>query len=196
MKNLIYLKFEKGEKEEVVDSIFSFWERNEYAIVNYLYYANYVLLKRDNRFLDAIKISNFLLPDGIGLQLLYNKNFNETLPNLNGTDLNPLLLVAASKSNKKLAIYGTTDENIQFFEYWIKRNISDTLIYHSCNGFKNLDFSSIRQGSILMVGIGSPNQEMWVKENLHLIKKKKLLVITVGGFFDYYNPSNKRGNFR
>src|SRR5690606_22329059 len=145
------------------------WDINKYCTVNFLYYSNYVLLSKDSEYEEAIHESSFLLPDGIGLQVLYRFKFGIELPNLNGTDFLPFILRHIANTNRELAIYGSTERSYQYFkemlfhEYRIEP-------YLFINGFEDIDFETISKNSILLVGRGSPLQEKWVFQNMEVIR--------------------------
>jgi N-acetylglucosaminyldiphosphoundecaprenol N-acetyl-beta-D-mannosaminyltransferase len=65
-------------------------------------------------------------------------------------------------------------------------------VYYFQNGYSTLDWNKIKDNSALFVGLGTPGQEIWAAQNLDIIKRKKLLVVTVGGFFDVLSGHIKR----
>ncbi|MEL4307329.1 WecB/TagA/CpsF family glycosyltransferase [Joostella sp. CR20] len=186
------LEFELEKSYDIlIKRIMKSWDVDSYCIINFLYYSNYTLLRKDKEYLNAIENSTYLFPDGIGMQILYKHKYNIKLPNVNGTDFTPELLAFIFSNKIPIAIYGTTTSNLFFFEKWLMENYNKQS-YYIKDGFSLLDFKLIKNKSVLLVGRGSPLQEKWVLQNLDIIKEKELLVLTVGGFFDYFSPNNKR----
>lgn len=99
------------------------YEKNGSGIVNFLYFANIVLnnVHRDdaistkkNMYIEALSKSDFLLPDGIALRILYHRYFGKTLSNLNGTDFLPYFLTHLPKRQKvEILLYGGTIDIVQ-----------------------------------------------------------------------------------
>lgn len=173
-------------REKAVAHILSAWQdRSEHMVVNYLYYANFINLQIDPRFLDSMKCSDFILVDGIGMQL-YLKFVKNIWPNnLNGTDLNPVFVKRLDELKVPVAFYGTTKDNIAMAVKNVSTYLANRSIYYYQDGFSPLQWENIQDRSALFVGMGSPRQENWVADHMALIEEKKLLVITVGGFFDF-----------
>lgn len=106
-------------KERIAEDILKQYEKNGYAIVNFLYFATIILCKLDQEnlsspqktlFIEALLKGDFLLPDGIALRLLYRKQFRKELPNLNGTDFLPFFLGNLGQEKKtEIIIYGGTE---------------------------------------------------------------------------------------
>lgn len=169
----------------VIRHILKHWDEHGHCLVHFMYYASLVRLKRDPEFVEALASGDFLLIDGIGMQL-YMKCVKGLWPNnLNGTDLSPLLLKAVDELSKPIALYGTTPESMEQAFVNLQDDLSNKSVYYTQDGFSPLDWEAIRHGSVLMVGMGSPRQERWSLEQLEQIRSRKLLVVTVGGFFDF-----------
>ncbi|WP_108869588.1 WecB/TagA/CpsF family glycosyltransferase [Aquimarina aquimarini] len=184
--------FELESSEKIlIDKVFRTWSENSFCIINFLYYSNYTLLKKDREYKEALDISSHLLPDGIGMQILYKHKYNIKLPNLNGTDFTPYVLRYTAEEKISFALYGSTDNGLKFFKEWLEKEYG-LLPYFSVNGYETIDLKSIKNNSILLIGRGSPLQEKWVLKNVNEVKEKGLMVITVGGFFDYFSPDNRR----
>jgi exopolysaccharide biosynthesis WecB/TagA/CpsF family protein len=174
------------DREKAVAHILEEWQgRDAHCVVNYMYYANFVRLHHDQNFFDSMKMSDFILMDGIGMQLYMGMVKGIWPYNLNGTDLNPVFVKRLDERKIPIAFYGTTKESI----YQAVKNVSTYLrnrsICYSQDGYSPLNWSRIADKSALMIGMGSPLQENWVADHIGIIREKKLLVITVGGFFDF-----------
>ncbi len=169
-----------------VEHIVSSWKKKQgLCVINYAYYASYVRMQSDEAFLDSMLLSDFILVDGIGMQLYFKILKGVWLENLNGTDLNPIFIDTFEQQNIPYAFYGTTAENIKECKNKIDGKYSKNHLYYIQDGFSPLDWSNIKEHSALIVGMGSPRQENWIKENQEILRAKKVMVISVGGFFDF-----------
>lgn len=183
---LLKLKFIDGERDKVVTHIVDYFINNETTIVHYMYYASYVQATRNIKIANTYSFADFILPDGIGMQLCFGILFKKWINNLNGTDMSPKFLEKLTHQNIPISFYGTTAENINLCAQKFKTRFSKSLAYHQ-DGYSALDFDKIPQKSALFIGLGSPRQEIWVEKNMQIIHQKKLLIFTVGGFFDFYS---------
>ena len=172
--------------QRAVDHIIGDWQiSNRHMIVHYMYYANFILLDKDVSFQESMALANYILIDGIGMQLYVKVTKGKWANNLNGTDLSPIFLKELDKQQIPIAFYGTTKENIEAAKANIHTYLPNQSIYYIQDGFSPLDWSVVKEGSVLFVGLGSPLQENWVKDNFQSIIEKKILVMTIGGFFDF-----------
>jgi exopolysaccharide biosynthesis WecB/TagA/CpsF family protein len=165
-------------------------------------------LIKNQRYRDELMKSDILLPDGIAFRLLHFAYFHpeisrwnillkfpyfsqKSIPNMNGTDFVPKLLnyVAARKKNLRVVVYGSKSEysqkiiqKIQWF--WIV-----DVVYS--DGYAAFDFQLLSKDipCMLLVWLGSPKQEEWVATYRDILKlhSNQLLVITVGGLFDFFS---------
>jgi exopolysaccharide biosynthesis WecB/TagA/CpsF family protein len=181
------LKFvDSDDPNRVVNSVIDDWQQSgKYKIVHYIYYSNFILLGRDPIFYQSMQLSDYIFIDGIGMQLYLKITKGKWVNNLNGTDLNPTFIKAIDERQIPITLYGTTKENIQEAGRKIMNYAKNKSIHYLCDGYSELDWKNLQDKSVLFIGMGSPLQENWVASNLKEIEKRKLLVITVGGFFDF-----------
>ena len=116
---------------DAVDDILEVYQQESFSVVNFIYFANIVAQKlfddknkteKEREYKKLLLKSDFLLPDGIALQVFYRvaKILNRIesdctwLPNLNGTDFVPYFLSETKKKygSQKLCLllYGTKPE--------------------------------------------------------------------------------------
>ena len=97
----IIKKLSAQRAEELIPELVSTYIDQGYAVVNFLYFANamqYYLLEGDDKtktysqYKEALLASDFLLPDGIALELWTKWTMKKNVYNLNGTDLTPRVL--------------------------------------------------------------------------------------------------------
>lgn len=198
----IFTKLYTKNKSQAFKDILNDYKKQWFLVVNYLYFANLIsnwLLgnkKLNKDFFVAITDWDFLLPDGIALKLYYKKHFWLDLPNLNGTDFSDYLFHNLKKWSFNLVLYWAKREVIEK----ASQNISekyDLKVHYYIDGYSEFQFSYLEslpkwKINIFMVGLGTPKQEIWVKNNIENIKKYKLLVFTQGGTFDFWAGNEKR----
>lgn len=198
-----------------------------FAIVNFLYFANAVQyhlldspqIQSDNekKYAASLQDSDFLLPDGIALQIWY-RYFGDTktwVQNLNGTDLTPYILqYFASKyiDNVEIFVYSLYDESIG---KWQERlhigkdklvqqfGIKKIYAYQSHYNDRWKDFpreimqehcnnsvhSPVR---IFLNCTWSPFQENRVYEHKKWFIDNNMIVLNVWWFLDFFSGFEKR----
>lgn len=109
---------------ELIHELLTVYKTQGHAVVNFLYFANamqYRLFEKGEYSQSAVKYkqtllhSDFLLPDGIALQLWSKRTEGKSVHNLNGTDLTPKVLDylnAHYANNTSLYIYSLYDPKI------------------------------------------------------------------------------------
>ena len=86
-ENVSKLKFLNSRNiDEVTDILLSEWQNNKYLIVHFMYYASLELIRKDEIYAQTMSISDYVLVDGIGMQLYFKGALGEKMNNLNGTD--------------------------------------------------------------------------------------------------------------
>lgn len=172
--------------DEACNYILKQWKTKATAyIVHFMYYASLELIRKDNSYAKALSISNIILVDGIGMQLYFKIAMNKAMSNLNGTDLSPKMIQLLFQNNIPFSFYGTTKQQIQACNNKLIEQYNATILHYFQDGYSDLDWSKIPNNSVLFVGMGTPLQELWTDKNINIIQEKKILVITVGGYFDF-----------
>lgn len=161
-----------------------------FLIIHYMYWVSFVKSKKNSKYVEALENSDFIFPDGVGLLTYIKILYNKKVLNLNGTDLNPALLDYFNEQNYDISLYGTTENSITKCAEKLKRKGINISYYQ--DGYSEFIWDNIKNNSVLLVGKGSPNQEIWVERNIDRIKEKQLIVVTVGGYFDFEAEFYKR----
>ncbi|MCO5232903.1 MAG: WecB/TagA/CpsF family glycosyltransferase [Chitinophagales bacterium] len=170
----------------IAEKIISSWKANKSAsIIHYMYYASYVLMHQNRDILRDYLLADYILVDGIGMQICFKIITGKKIANLNGTDMSPLFIDILHHSSVPICFYGTTKENIQSCNLKLNQQYGTQVLTYFQDGYSPLDLNKIPENCALFIGMGSPRQEQWVTEHLDWIKEKKILVFTVGGYFDF-----------
>lgn len=235
----IFEKIYKSDQKQGLKDIIKKYKEKWFWVVNYLYFANLVSngiigkKKVNPLFLQALEKGDFLLPDGIALQMYYKKYFWISLKNLNGTDFAEYVLKNLKTDEYHLILYGAKKEVIKkavenieekygikvaYFQDWYSEfdfeelqsvlwdfyipsmsSKTEAIEDWDLNSFppsqennKSRKLSSNRKINIFMVWLGTPKQEIWIKNNLENIKKYNLLTFSQWWTFDFWAGSEKR----
>lgn len=210
----ILQKISTKSKSEIIHDMVAQREKKQYCIVDFLYFANIVrtkLLKnwRKNSFQKqyqkALEEADFLLPDGIALQIFYwcatRWHKRLWLANCNGTDLTlPLLEALQKKYNKNcvISLYGWTNNSVKKSAQFLRNQwyttcyIQDGYTTFDRNKFLSMTTQNNAFCHVLLVGRWTPKQEIWVHDEQEQIKKYHLLTLCVGWLFDFWSGEEKR----
>lgn len=196
----------KWSQQQAMQDILAQWQKKGYCIVHFLYFANVVsqkLLEKRNHYATLLQSWDFILPDGIALQIFYRSlvtaghqhTDKSRLANCNGTDLTMPLLQYIHKTIPWLVVhlYGATQSVVTRAQIYITDQWITTGIIQ--NGYSARDWAAIKDYTwpqVLLVGRWTPLQEQRVLDNQSYIQKHKMLVLTVGGLFDFWSWEEKR----
>lgn len=241
MRSLLNKIF-KWDFEDAYHAILNKYDEQNYLIINYIYFANiagkkifdtnllswfgkksfenmllaeYKTLSVNDisyNYKQALLDSDFLLPDGIALQIFYwlaakLKRITSkvsSLANLNGTDfcLSFLDKLSQEKWKKSLQIilYWAYEKELKVSTKFLKSKWYN--IVYTQNWYDNLDWDLVNKKlddsnkyTILLIWRTTPDypiQELWARANLKKIQQNKLLVFNQGWTFDFWAWKQKR----
>lgn len=188
-----------GKYKEFVDFIFNKIRiyPNDKIIIVHINLRNYYYYQRDEKLKEEIKINCIIVFEGIGMKVGFMMKGYGFLPDLNGTDLFPLLMEKISVTKTGIFLLGSKENVIEK----AAKNLS--IKYPSINlcGYHNGYFSADEETEIvnkinkcnpgvLFLGMGFPLQEKFALRNLD--KLKVPLIWNVGGLFDTLSGKKTR----
>ena len=208
MKNILE-KLYQGDKEQLLKDILKFYQYEKYCFINFVYFSNIVsqnlfsAKERSNNQDDYRKMllkGDFLLPDGIAVQIFYYManvfkvihSQKRRLNNLNGTDFSSFFLEMVKElyGNHKICLlmYGAEEKEIQKVKEMLSFKGYNVVYFQ--NGYSEFDRESAEKGlegyqdtiNILLVGRSTatmPIQELWTLKNYQRIKKNNLILMNV-----------------
>ena len=208
---------------ETADNIISVYNNQWHCVVNYIYFSQLVSQKvfssaikkteKEKEYKKLILKSDFLLPDGIALQIFYycavilraiNSN-TKWLPNVNWTDFTPYFLNNTKEKywsqRINILLYGSKPDVVEK----VKENLAlkwYNVIYIQ-DWFSEFDREKAEEAlneyvdtiNILLVARSTPKiplQELRTSRNYQKIIDNKLLVMNVWGLFDFIAWVQKR----
>lgn len=141
-------KIYKNKAKDAFWEIIQTYKETWFCVVNYLYFANLISngiigwKKINKAFLQALEIGDFLLPDGIALQLYYKKYFWIPLQNLNGTDFAEYVLKNLKPEEYNLILYGAKKEVVEKAVQNIEQKYGIKVAYFQ-DGYSEFDFEKL-----------------------------------------------------
>jgi N-acetylglucosaminyldiphosphoundecaprenol N-acetyl-beta-D-mannosaminyltransferase len=209
--------------QQTADSILSVYSEQWYCVVNFIYFSQIVSqhvfsstrkrTEKEKEYKKLILKSDFLLPDGIALQIFYYmavllrsiKSDKSWIPNVNWTDFTPFFLNSIKQrywSQKiNILLYGSTPKVVEK----VKENLSlkwYNVIYIQ-DWFSEFSWDDAEKSldeyqdtiNILLVARSTPKiplQELRTSRNYQKIQENKLLVMNVWWLFDFIAGVQKR----
>lgn len=173
---------------------------NHHRIINTLNPHSFLISQSDKSFFEALKNSDVLLPDGIGIvwaKRLLNKN---KIKKIAGYDL--FLHLMNDLNNKKGSCFflGATDNALKMITKRASKEFPNVTVHTYSPPYKkeftNEDNEKIFtlvnkvEPDILFVGMTAPKQEKWVYKNNQYINPK--LICSIGAVFDFYAGTVRR----
>jgi N-acetylglucosaminyldiphosphoundecaprenol N-acetyl-beta-D-mannosaminyltransferase len=169
-------------------------------LINTINPHSFCIAKTDIKFQNALKSSDVLLPDGIGIVFASKWLLGKKITKISGSDLHDFLLQYAFKNSLKIFYMGSSLDTLD------KINVRLNIEFPTLEaGFYSPPFStefSSEQNSdiissinifapdVLFVGMTAPKQEKWVYENKSKINATTICCI--GAVFDFYAGTIKR----
>ncbi|MGX9355817.1 WecB/TagA/CpsF family glycosyltransferase [Roseobacteraceae bacterium S113] len=152
---------------------------------------------RNPRYAAALRRAEFVLPDGIGVELAAKMEGKTLAENLNGTDFVPQLLQRAVLRGKSVYLLGGRPGTAQAAAQKLCMTLPGLRIVGMRDGYGEmartcdvLDDINESGADIVLVALGVPMQELWIDENRHEIDAE--IVLGVGALFDFLAGNVRR----
>jgi N-acetylglucosaminyldiphosphoundecaprenol N-acetyl-beta-D-mannosaminyltransferase len=149
---------------------------------------------KNPEFATIINEAKLVVPDGIGVQIGL-KILGYNVRRIPGIELGKELIVKFSKENKSIAFIGAKPEIVKQATENLRDEIPEINIVYSHDGYFNNDEDIINEISIsnpdlILVALGSPKQEFFIKELTKRLPKSTM--IGLGGSFDVWAGAVER----
>ncbi|HEY6193302.1 MAG TPA: WecB/TagA/CpsF family glycosyltransferase [Bacteroidota bacterium] len=157
-----------------------------------------IFLSRRNRdFHRHLNDADLVLPDGSGLRLAGRILKTPIAENLNGTDFTPKVLREAETKGWSVYFLGAHPSVIGPCLSHVAESFPNLRIAGAYNGYFSpeeepliIEEINSREPDILLVALGSPNQELWIAR--HAGELKTAVCLAVGGLFDFLARIRRR----
>jgi len=145
--------------------------------------------RKNKKFKNIIKNAGLIIPDGIGIVWAARILQNKKLSRFSGTDIAKIIL-DGPKGTKAFLFGGQPGVAERIEEKW-GSSVAGIFPGYGADDKKVIEKINNTNANILLVGLGSPKQEIWINENLSKLKHIKV-AIGVGGAFDFLSGETKR----
>ncbi|UJR81178.1 WecB/TagA/CpsF family glycosyltransferase [Sandaracinus amylolyticus] len=175
--------------DEALRTIVDAPRRDRARIVHFAHAHLLNLAYEDEALASALSRADLVLPDGIGVRLAARMQGVELRHNVNGTDLFPLLCRRAAERGVPVVLVGAREGIAEQCVARMRSEIPELDVPFVSHGYLG-EAGSRRAAArvralrrvIVLVGMGSPRQELWAWR--HLADARGATVLTVGGLFD------------
>lgn len=161
---------------------------------------SYNTVHKDEEFKTALKNSNVLLPDGIGVVWATKILTGQKLRKIAGDDLFHYQMDRLNKTGGKCFFLGSTEVTLQRILERAAVDYPNVLTFSYSPPFKS-EFSeednklmvekiNAESPDVLFVGMTAPKQEKWAFQNFDMLNVNH--VCCIGAVFDFYAGTSKR----
>lgn len=154
-------------------------------------------LASNSEYRETLSTFDHLYADGIGMRIAAKMQGHQLVDNVNGTDLFPLLAGELEQRGKRIFLLGGKPGVAQKVAHYLDKNYPGLEVVGEQHGYFNKDelpavIEQINESraDIILVAMGAPRQEHWIKTNRSSLNAK--LLIGVGGLFDFYSGTVSR----
>lgn len=184
--DLIQRMIEKGDKP--VKQPFS---------VMYANVHSYMTAKDNRFFLDTLRASDIVYPDGWGIVLASQWAGLLIQRRMTAYDFFPQFLEEAERQHVSLYLLGSTNERMKKTMETLKHGYPNLQIQGYHHGYAKtkkeerdiIQDINRKKPDILLIGMGTPKQELWTHEHKHQLDVR--IIWCVGGLFDYLSGDVK-----
>jgi N-acetylglucosaminyldiphosphoundecaprenol N-acetyl-beta-D-mannosaminyltransferase len=176
------------DRRQALDEIVRLYEQPEAARVFYVNAHTLNLTASDPGYRNALLAADLILNDGAGLSIAARIRGDRFPANLNGTDLNPLILELAADRGWPVFLLGAAAGVAARVaelagERWPSLQIAGTASGYFDDPREMAETIRRAGTGLLMVAMGNPLQEMFLTDHLEATGAR--LGIGVGAFFDF-----------
>jgi len=165
-----------------------------------IFYVNADCLNKsytDHRYAKLLKKADYVLPDGIGINLACRILGTSMKENVNGTDMLPFLCDMAARKGHSIFLLGGMSGVAERMAEEIKELYGVTIagvrhgyFDHQAGSQEVVNLVNNSGADILLVAFGAPLQEEWI--TTHKSRLRVGVALGVGGLFDFYSGNTQR----
>lgn len=144
---------------------------------------------------ELINNSTYGIPDGVGILLASKLKKGTITSRVTGVDMMDRLLRFAAEKGYRVFLYGAKEEVVSKAKEKIEEKYPSIIISGYENGYVQdpqvvINKINEAKADFLFVAMGSPKQELWIREHMDLVTAK--VFQGVGGSFDVFAGHVKR----
>ena len=170
------------------------------CIINTVNQYSYVIAEKDAEFKEALRRSDVLIPDGIGIVVAVRLVSNNVIKKITGSDLHEYFLKKLNMESGSCFYLGSTPETLTLIENKINREYPNIKLETYSPPFKDkfsedennkiINLINDFKPDVLFVGMTAPKQEKWTY--LHKSRLNVDVICSIGAVFDFYAGTVKR----
>ena len=170
--------------------------RDAPTTVAFMNMRNYMAMIRSRDASQAFSVMDQVYPDGVGLQLARRITSLPQFKRVSGTDTVPLMLSELPAGTRVFLVGGPQGALPRLHAAFgrLFPHLVLAGLQHGFFGLKDEPALAARiaatRTTIVLVGMGSPQQELWVQRNRHCVFAR--LIVCVGGLFQYWTGDLSR----
>lgn len=151
---------------------------------------------RDPLVKELINNSTYQIADGIGMIIASKLKKGRLQERVTGVDMMGRLLQFAADEGHSVFFYGAKEDVVRTAKEKLEASIPNLRVAGYANGYVQDQEALVEQirasgAALLFVALGSPRQELWIKDNMSKLPNVKVFQ-GVGGSFDVYSGKVKR----
>ena len=173
-------------------------------VINTINAHSYCISKKDKDFENALKFSDILLPDGVGIVWAERILNNNNIQKIAGFDIFRYTMLKLDSEKGSCFFLGSNDSTLKLIKDKVRIEYPNIVVNSFSPPYKS-DFSDIDskamcdavnkvQPDVLFVGMTAPKQEKWVHKFKDQLKVRN--ICSIGAVFDFYAGNmNRAPNF-
>jgi len=164
------------------------------TVINTINQYSFCVAERDEEFKSALKNSDVLLPDGIGIVVAVKSVTGYDLKKISGADLHENLLERLNKNKGKCFYMGSNPNTLNKITERLAAEYPDITSctyappykanFNDDENAEIVDAINAFRPDVLFVGMTAPKQEKWVQAYRDRIDAK--FICSIGAVFDFY----------
>lgn len=171
------------------------------VVVSCLNPHSFVKAENDSVFKEALRHSDYLIPDGVGICMEVHRWAGKQIKKIAGDDFHLQVLDQLNRQGGKIFYLGSTEKVLSgirdhmHFDYPRIEVMTHSPSY--CTQHSKEENAAIIAKieafapDALMVGLGAPKQEKWIYQNLEQIHTPQVIG-AIGGAFEFFAGTIKR----
>ncbi len=190
--DLFDLSLARTNRRDVARNILARIGAKQRSTINFVNAHCVNVQRTDAVYREALRTSDLLLPDGVGMEIAAQLCGEELGENLNGTDLFPEICREAEDQGASVYFFGGLPGVANGAANWAAAHYPELRIAGTQSGYYSVENENAliermnrSRAGIIFVGLGVPLQEKWIARNRHRLDAP--VVMGVGGLFDYYS---------
>jgi N-acetylglucosaminyldiphosphoundecaprenol N-acetyl-beta-D-mannosaminyltransferase len=195
IENILGIDVTALDYEGIINEIDQVIRNNEKANVIAVNPEKFIAMEKSPELKELISDATFKIPDGIGVILASKLKGGQIRSRVTGVDLLVEILKLADINRYKVFLYGGKPEVVSRTKEVINEDYSGVQVVGYSDGYQKDQESLIKQindsgAQIIFVALGSPKQELWIKENMARLNVN--IYQGVGGSFDVLSGNVQR----